>query len=151
MGRRPEPTELKLLKGTEASRVNHAEPKPADDAIKPPYRLRRQTAAVWRRLSPDLIAKGILTAWDVDQFAVFCEATATFREAREHLDAEGYTAQGSAGGVIKSPYWQIMRDAAAMMTTVGARFGLTPSDRSSIVTPEAADTSGRKDATRLLG
>jgi P27 family predicted phage terminase small subunit len=148
-GPRPKPTELKLLQGiVDPRRVNEAEPKPTEGDVKPPYRLRKPAAAVWRRLAPDLIAKGVLTQWDVDQFAVYCDAVATYRECRERLETDGYTARGSAGGVIKSPYWQIARDAASIMTTVGARFGLTPSDRSSIAI-DKPDTEPR-DASRLL-
>lgn len=150
-GPKGKPTELRILHGDREDRINRNEPKPAETAVKPPYKLRPPTAKVWRRLAPDLIAKKVLTAWDVDQFAVFCDAVATYIECRERLDDEGYTARGSAGGVIKSPYWQIARDAASIMTTVGSRFGLTPSDRSGIVTPDKDETPGRRDANRLLG
>jgi hypothetical protein len=30
------------------------------------------------RLAPDLVDKGMLTEWDVDAFAVFCDAVATY-------------------------------------------------------------------------
>lgn len=151
-GPKGKPTELRILHGDRDDRINHAEPKPAaDKAVKPPYTLRRPAAAVWRRLAPDLIAKKVLTPWDVDQFAVFCDAVATYRECRDLLDEEGYTARGSAGGVVKNPHWQIMRDAASIMTTVGSRFGMTPADRSGIVAPESDSNTGRKDANRLLG
>lgn len=151
-GPKGKPTELRILQGDREDRINRLEPKPDDSTdIKPPYRLRRPAAAIWRRLAPDLIAKRVLTAWDVDQFAVFCDAAATYREAREFLDTEGYTAQGSAGGVIKSPYWQIARDAASIMTSVGARFGLTPSDRAGLSVGGNDDGGNKKDANRLLG
>jgi P27 family predicted phage terminase small subunit len=144
------PTELRILQGDREDRINRDEPKPADGDVKPPPGARRKALAVWRRLAPDLIAKKVLTPWDVDQFYTFCDAVATYRECRDILDQEGYTARGSAGGVVKNPHWQIMRDAASIMTTVGSRFGLTPSDRSGIIAPES-DDNGKKDANRLLG
>jgi len=61
----------------------------------------------------------------------------------------GTVARGAAGGVIKSPYWQIMRDCIGVMTTVGARFGLTPSDRAQLKIG-GSEESGR-GAERLLG
>lgn len=149
-GPKGKPTELRILHGDREDRINRSEPKPDSAAVEPPYDLREPAQIIWDRLAPDLISKRILTAWDVDQFAVFCDAVATYRECREKLDEEGYTARGSAGGVIKSPYWQIARDAASIMTSVGSRFGLTPSDRSHIVAPENTDID-RKDANRLLG
>jgi P27 family predicted phage terminase small subunit len=150
-GPKGKPTELRILHGDRDDRINRAEPKPDAGEVKPPYRLRRPAAAVWRRLAPDLIAKKVLTPWDIDQFAVYCDAVATYRECRDLLDEEGYTARGSAGGVVKNPHWQIMRDAASIMTSVGSRFGLTPADRSHIVAPEGNDNGGKKDANRLLG
>jgi P27 family predicted phage terminase small subunit len=121
-----------VLHGDREDRINRSEPLPAEGAIVPPRELDEYAQSVWDRLAPDLIAKSVLTAWDVDQFATFCESASTYKTAREHLNRDGLTAVGAAGGVIKSPYWQIMRDAADIMTKVGGRFGLTPSDRSSL-------------------
>lgn len=148
-GPKGKPTELRILHGDRDDRINRAEPKPDEGEVKPPPGARRLALAVWRRLAPDLIAKKVLTPWDVDQFYTFCDAVATYRECRKILDEEGYTARGSAGGVIKNPHWQIMRDAASIMTTVGSRFGLTPADRSGIIAPESDAPKG-KDANRLL-
>jgi P27 family predicted phage terminase small subunit len=130
-------------------RINRAEPEPAAVPVEPPYPLREEAQIVWDRLAPDLIAKKVLTPWDVDHFVVFCDAVATYRECRAQLDFEGYTAQGSAGGVIKSPYWQIMRDAASIMSAVGSRYGLTPSDRTRLTMDDPDDKP--RGAERLLG
>lgn len=151
MGKRgpaPKPTSLRVLHGDQESRINRHEPQPTERAIESPRVLDEYAASVWERLAPDLIAKKVLTAWDVDQFATFCEAASTYKEAREHLSVEGLTARGAAGGVIKSPYWQIIRDAADIMTRVGGRFGLTPSDRSSLTMGDA-ESAGR-GAERFL-
>lgn len=151
-GRPAKPTKLKLLSGDQLKnpqRINRHEPEPTAAAVEPPHELRDEVQAVWDRLAPDLIAKRVLTAWDIDQFVVFCDAVATYRDCRAHIDFEGYTAQGAAGGVIKSPYWQIMRDAASIMSTVGSRFGLTPSDRTRLTMDEPDDKP--RGAERLLG
>lgn len=151
MGKRgpaPKPTGLRVLHGDREDRINRNEPLPSEQAIVPPRALDGYAQSVWDRLAPDLIAKRVLTAWDVDQFATFCEAASTYKEAREHLTAEGLTARGAAGGVIKSPYWQIMRDAADIMTKVGGRFGLTPSDRSSLTIERPTDEG--RGAARFL-
>ena len=53
-----------------------------------------------------------------------------------------------ARGVIKSPYWQIMRDCADAMATIGSRFGLTPADRAKLsISPDQPVKSG---AERIL-
>ncbi len=148
-GRAPKPTNLRVLEGGHPERINRNEPTPHEDAIVPPVELDEKASEVWNRLSPDLIAKRVLTAWDVEAFATYCQSVSTYTEARRHLNEEGLTARGAAGGVIKSPYWQIMRDAADLMIKYGGRFGLTPSDRAqlSIEQPEQRG----KDASRLLG
>jgi len=59
-------------------------------------------------------------------------------EFRELLELEKdseygpYIAKGAAGGVIKHPYWQQMRDAQGMALQIYSRFGMTPSDRSKL-------------------
>lgn len=136
MGKRgpaPKPTALRLLTGDRADRINRNEPLPTDGgAILPTEELDGAALEAWDRLAPDLIRKGVLTAWDVQAFTVYCQTVAHYQEASRCLAVEGMTARGAAGGVIKSPYWQIMRDAVGVMTTIGGRFGLTPADRSQL-------------------
>ncbi|MGW5519261.1 phage terminase small subunit P27 family [Nocardia africana] len=146
-GRPGKPTHLKILEGERPDRINNSEPVPDEAEIVCPSELSERARKVWDRLAPDLIAKKVLTAWDVPMFAVFCNAVATYWENNELMAGE-YTARGAAGGVIKSPHWQIMRDAAGIMTSVGSRFGLTPSDRSSLKL-DAEDPKG-SGAERLL-
>lgn len=52
------------------------EPIPGAGRIAPPSPLPDDAQAVWDRLGPDLIAKRVLTTWDVDMFSVFCHAVA---------------------------------------------------------------------------
>lgn len=146
-GRPSKPTVLKLLDGDRSDRVNTSEPKPGDGAVVATEELYGGALEVWTRLAPDLIAKGVLTAWDVDAFTTYCKLIATYREASRQLDENGLTAQGAAGGVIKSPFWQIMRDAVDGQIRLGARFGLTPSDRAQLKIGQDSDPRG---AERLL-
>ncbi|MGW0824465.1 P27 family phage terminase small subunit [Streptomyces sp. NPDC002845] len=41
---------------------------------------------VWRRLVPDLIRKRVLTPWDVEAFAVFCDAVTGYRRTAVQPD-----------------------------------------------------------------
>lgn len=132
MGRTPKPTNLKLLHGDDKvhpERINKNEPIPTPGEITPPRELQPESKVVWDRLAPDLIAKGVLTPWDTEAFAVFCDAIATYAECKELLAEQGFTARGAAGGVIKNPHWQIMRDAVDIISRIGGRFGMTPADR----------------------
>lgn len=151
MGRRgpkPRPNHLKVLAGAEERYLNRSEPVPAGPAVPAPARISDRGRVVWERLAPDLIDKKMLTTWDVDAFTVFCEAVATYHHNRE-LMGEEYTARGAAGGVIKSPHWQIMRDCADTIAKFGARFGMTPGDRANLRT-EGGDDKPAHGGERLL-
>lgn len=72
------PTHLKILAGDREDRINCWEPLPAEAAIVPPVQLGEGAQKVWGRLAPDLINKGVLTAWDCDAFSIYCDAAATY-------------------------------------------------------------------------
>ncbi len=142
-GRPPKPTHLKVLHGDDKKnpqRVNKAEPKPTEGAIEPPYPLSDEALENWNRLAPDRIRTGVLTAWDVDAFAQFCEALVT---ARHKIAGARVTPQpGAASGM--SEY----KSAIMVLSTLGARFGWTPSDRSKLTT--GGGEPDAKSASRLL-
>lgn len=152
MGRRgPKPvnTHLKILKGEPESRLNRDEPTPAEfDAIEAPPDISEGALEVWNSLADDLIDKKMLTIWDVYTFLVFCEAVATYRECKA-LMGDKYTALGAAGGVIKSPYWQIMRDCSTIMAQYSSRFGFTPGDRANLKADQGEE-GPKNGAERLL-
>lgn len=141
-GRRPAPSKVKDLKGERRKdRRNDNEPVPGVGDIVPPTNLSAGSAAVWDRLAPDLIAKGVLTPWDVDSFAILCDAIDRSDTAREHLDAEGavteqpvFNRNGEKTGVrvLANPWWKVYKEAADLAAKYGCRFGWTPSDRASL-------------------
>lgn len=133
------PTHLRILDGDQESRINRDEPMPdAPTDLMPPMQLSDRAMEIWNRLAPDMKNKGILTDWDLDALAEACDCLAMYWEFRdlleEHKDSEygPYTARGAAGGVIKHPYWQMMRDAQSMALQIFSRFGMTPADRSKL-------------------
>jgi P27 family predicted phage terminase small subunit len=133
-GRTPKPTALKLVDGTRECRINRNEPTPSGGEIVAPEGMTEDAKKVWDELAPDLEAKGVLTPWDVYALEAYCEAVAQLRECRTLLQKKSvygkYVDKGAAGGVIKSPYHQMMNDCIERMNKIGARFGLTPADRS---------------------
>ena len=153
------PTNLALLHGeSRPSRVNLNEPKPDDDEVIPPAWLGEQALEVWNRLAPDLEAKGVLTAWDVDAFAQLCSAIIVAQDALQDIAENGTSCKTivrelSDGTLIydlrKNPAWQIARESMGLMVSLGGRFGLNPSDRSQL-TMKSSDDNG-KGADRLLG
>lgn len=147
-GRIGKPTHLKILEGVQESRINRDEPTPAEASLQPPSELSDAARAVWNRLAPDMIDKKVLTAWDLDQLVIFCDAVAVYHECK-NLMGSNYTERGAAGGIIKSPFWQIMRDCQSMMTQIGARYGLTPADRARLAVGDS-DPDEDVGAERLL-
>lgn len=152
MGKRgpaPKPTHLKVLSGTREDRLNRDEPTPGADAVVPPVDLPQDAQAVWNRLAPDLIAKRVLTAWDVDAFAEFCRSVAIYNRAALEVESLPLTARGAAGGVTVQPAFRVMQAAAQMMRSTGQRFGLTPGDRAALKVNSGESTKGGGE--RLLG
>lgn len=131
-GTKPKPTALRVLHGDREDRINRNEPQPAAKEVDCPDWLPPLAVEIWERLGPDLAAKGVLTFWDVDLFARFCWLTAQNRELMAIVEAEGLIVNGDKGVRVKNPAMQLVRDTTAQMVSIGARFGLTPSDRSQL-------------------
>lgn len=159
MGKRgpaKEPTNLTVLKGGKRPAT---EPVPAEGDVVPPAWLTRDDAlAEWARLAPDLIAKKVLTFWDVQAFAEYCDAVATIAEAAAELAGQGHVVErpvfdrnGKETGsrVVPNEWVQIQARALEVSARRAARFGLTPSDRTGVVAGGGADGE-RKNPERLL-
>jgi len=140
-GKPPAPTELKLVRGERKDRVNTNEPKPAEGEIIPPDWLCIEALDVWREYAPDLQAKKVLTPWDLESFAGWCDAVVRRWRAARCLDEEGevteqpvFNRNGDQTGVrrAKNPWMYVWKDANEVVARVGARFGLTPSERSQL-------------------
>ena len=78
-GRKPLPTALKELEGDRGKGrrpLNKDEPRPSQTNVKCPNWLMPEAKKEWKRLSPSLIAMGILTEHDMQAFAGYCQAYA---------------------------------------------------------------------------
>lgn len=150
------PTALRVLHGDRKDRINTDEPQPDAGDVAPPDWLGDAALEVWDAYAPELEAKRVLTPWDVEAFANWCDAVARRRDAAEHVDDEGavvempvFNKNGDQTGTRrgKNP-WLLALDAAdAQVQRYGARFGLTPSDRASLKIPNEGEGKG---AERLL-
>jgi P27 family predicted phage terminase small subunit len=135
------PTNLAVVRGERKDRINTNEPRPAELEVSPPEWLGDEARGVWSRLAGDLKAKGVLTAWDTEAFASWCDAVVRRRGAVEHLQLQGevielpvYNKNGELTGsrMAKNPWTFVLNEADAQMQKYAARFGLTPSDRASL-------------------
>lgn len=159
MGRPAKPTALKVVKGERKDRINWAEPVPPSGEVVPPAWLEGDEVAMgeWARLAPDLVRQKVLTCWDTEEFADWCSAVARVARAEARLREEGAVVEQAVfdrNGVmtghrrVRNPWSFELKDALAIKGRRGARFGLTPSDRSNI-SREAADV--RKGDDLLTG
>ncbi|WP_202376263.1 phage terminase small subunit P27 family [Mycobacterium intracellulare] len=126
-----------MIAGEQESRINRDEPIPTEGEVVAPEGMTANARKIWDELAPDLKDKGLLTPWDVYAFEAFCESVANYRECRDLLHASAsvmgkFVEKGAAGGVIKSPYHQMMRDHIESMAKLGSRFGFTPGDRANL-------------------
>ncbi len=153
-GPAPKPTNIRYLHGDRTDRINTSEPKPADVEIKPPTWLNAAARAVWRQYAEDLKRTGVLTGWDVEAFAIVCDAVVRRRIAVKALRAEGEilkvpmldkegaylrmpgTAEDGPGEIVyrrvKNPWTLVLGEADGQILRWGSRFGMTPSDRAQL-------------------
>lgn len=141
-GRKPRPNHLKALEGSRESRINREEPIPQEGVIVPPVELEPAAREIWDRLAPDLIARRVLTAWDVDGFSAYCRAVALFNRNAAVVEAEGASTDRPYKGSVASPAFRAMVAAEKMMTSIGSRFGLSPADRARIQVDRSGPKSG---------
>lgn len=158
-GRPRKPSTVAKLENYRKDRINDAEPIPPETPVSPPSWLadmaqggpsgRESALDVWNRLAPDLVSRKVLTAWDVDQFAMYCDAVVRHREAALDVARDGLTVEGQRGNEVKNPACQLVRDYADLAVKIGSRFGLSPADRAALSVKGEEDEG--KGAERLLG
>lgn len=144
------PTNLAVVRGVRKDRVNTSEPKPSTSVTAPEW-LSADAVQVWDALAPDLVRKSVLTAWDVEAFACWCDAVVRRRTAARTLRSQGeviempvFNKNGDETGcrMGKNPWTLVLNEADAQVQKYGARFGLTPSDRADLHIGEAGHEPG---------
>jgi P27 family predicted phage terminase small subunit len=143
-GRKPKPSELKLLTGNPGKRpVRAAAPagKTRHKAPAAPDWLPADGQREWRRVAPLLLAMRVLRDTDLSALAVYCEAYARFREARRALDVDGLTTDTGTGSIKAHPATTILNQAIAQMHSFMTEFGLTPSSRSRVASEAPSEPS----------
>jgi len=143
MGRKPTPTNLKLLRGNPGKRaINEAEPKPEGIPLCPPE-LSNEARKEWSRIAPVLIRMGLLTDADRAALAAYCSLYAEFIQAELAIRELGSTFTTPNGHVQVRPEVSIRKHAIAGMSPYLSRFGLSPADRAGLETTDAADGAMR--------
>jgi len=136
-GRKPKPTNLKILNGNPGKRpLNESEPKPKG-AVKCPAWLHKDAKKEWKRIAPELEQLGLLTLVDMAAFAGYCESYAQWKEAIEFVHKHGtsYPVKDEEGRIkMIRPFPQVAQanQALANIRSFASEFGFTPSARGRI-------------------
>ncbi len=133
-GRKPKPTNLKLLQGNPGKRkLNKNEPKPTAKTIpRPPAHLDVVARSEWRRVAPKLFAIGLLTPVDRSALAAYCVAYSKWVEAERAIRDRGMVTVTPNGYPCISAWAVVSNKAMRQMREFMAEFGMTPSSRSRV-------------------
>ena len=138
-GRKPKPTNLKILHGNPGGRrLPKNEPKPELGIPDPPSWIEpgSERRRVWDEYAAKLLSMGVLTFVDGMALAALVDAHCDWREAAEIVQREGLTCikttdRGGSAEVAR-PEIAIRNDAWKRMKSMQVEFGLTPSARSRV-------------------
>jgi P27 family predicted phage terminase small subunit len=137
-GRKPTPTNLKILSGNPGKRKIVQEEIPVDpETPTPPEHMDEYALEEWNRIADGLNKMGILSSVDQSTLAAYCMACSRWRRAEEEIAelSKNPNSKGAlviktvSGNYIQNPLIGIANKAAADMVRYAAEFGLTPSAR----------------------
>ena len=104
-GRRPKPTNLKLLQGNPGKRpINPNEPQPPVEIPSAPDHLNEVAKQEWNRIAEKLERLGLISELDRAALAAYCCAYGRWVEAEEALMKTGPVVRSPNGYPMFSPY-----------------------------------------------
>lgn len=153
-GRRPKPTNLKVIQGNPGRRpLNPREPKPPAGAGEPPGHLSAAARQFWPGMAQRLEGMGVLT--DADTYALerLAECYAEIIDLQRVIDEEGRTYQTTTYGKEgDSNTMHRQRPEVAMLSDADRRFkgylvefGLTPAARCKVQTSAEEEADPLQD------
>jgi P27 family predicted phage terminase small subunit len=141
MGRHKKSTSLKVLSGNPGKRpidLDEVKPAPADDPC--PKWLDRYDKEVWKEIYPKLEKNGQLAETDILDFTNMCISAGLIRKAYMDMKkAKKLTETTPSGYRQQIPEIGIINTAIKNVTTLCAKFGMSPSDRSGLINPKAKE------------
>ena len=135
-GRKKKPDVLKQIEGNPGKRpLNGNAPNPTGSPVKPVY-VTGHASDVWDQIIESM-PPALYKAVDSVILSTFCVAARQYRISTEQLAKEGLTMRSMVSGDEKPhPALQAQAKALTAISTMGARLGLDPSSRSSIIMPK---------------
>ncbi len=144
MGRHKTPTNVLEMRGSKHSK-GRREKEPEVEPCEPerPEGLSAEAAAWWDRVLPWLMERQVLTVADGPILADYCRARARLDEAQGVLDEEGIFHTTPNGHRQPHPALSIERALQDRVTSLGARLGLSPSERTNALKVPPGETGNR--------
>ena len=140
-GRKPLPTQLKLVKGTaRPHRMNPAEPRPTVSVPAPPGHLDNAAAAKFTQMAELLARHGVMTELDAGALARYVVIWRRWLEAEAEVKRRGPVVKTAGGNIIQNPFLAVANKCLAQMGQIESEFGLTPSSRTRIRMAAPAET-----------
>lgn len=132
-GRKPLPTQLKLVKGTaRPHRMNPAEPQPVVAVPPVPDHLDDAAAAKFTELAELLARHGVMTELDAGALARYVVIWRRWLDAEVEVKRRGPVVKTAGGNIIQNPFLAVANKCLAQMGQIESEFGLTPSSRTRI-------------------
>jgi len=132
-GRRPTPTQLKILNGNPGKRaIRTDEPNPAQASKVCPEFLTGDAAAEWDRVVGELVDCGILTLPDLKTLEAYCVVYGQWREIQERMKSEDWVVTTASGGEKLNPLLTYGNTCLDQMRKYLIEMGMTPAARSRV-------------------
>lgn len=130
-GRKPLPTNLKILSGVRDSRINSCEPEPPKGRPDRPEFLDDIALAEWDRIVPILEAMGVLTKADGQALEMYCGSYSLWKQAFDAIKVRGLSIE-TEYGIKNNPAIAVARESSETCRRILIDFGCTPSSRSKV-------------------
>ena len=140
-GRKPKPTEIKLLEGSRIRPKERRAPRPKTSQPGMPQRLSSDkcAAAKWADLLPLISSMQVMTEQDVEALATLCEVHSAAQTCLLELRASGPVLRTDLGGVKPNPAGALYRGLISQQLSIMSEFGLTPASRCKLDTKQEAE------------
>lgn len=141
-GRKPTPTNLKILRGNPGKRpLNTSEPRYPDGSLEIPEELRElpHACAEWARVAPQLLTAGVYKMVDRTALILYCTSFQHYMDAERDIREKG--AYISFKGAPKlNPAFRVVEKSFIQLRSFLSEFGMTPASRSKL-SPNALDSN----------
>lgn len=153
-GRKPKPTELKLLAGNPGKRDLPEPPEYDDGDIEYPEELLHEKYELarkeWDRQAPLLKRADVFKKIDRTALMCYCIAYQNYVTASDGIRDYGYFIRTNQGHVMLNPHVKTQRLFFDQMSKLASEFGMTPSSRVRLGSFEGEENFGNDDLTKKI-